>query len=363
MVEKGLSGTYTQFVYRPNGTQLAVYSGSLVKGTIPLPGGSTAIYNASGVNYIRHKDWLGSSRLATTWAHAVYSKEAYAPFGETYNEAGTADRSFTGQDQNVVTGSGGTGVYDYLFRKYDPSAGRWLSPDPGGWSAVNRADPKSLNRYAYVENMPMQSFDPNGLTCVQNSTYDSTGNLVSVTYVDNGDGAGCAAAGVDPGPNGTNDGTVGATVNATDDPCGGNPNCVAVSANSNCDAICLFNYAGAVQQLQAGGLGIGTPLAPSNSYKGTFYRYPLVAGTNYCGPGGFGPILTQVDNACFHHDACYNSAGASFFNNVFHTGGPGMQGAIASCNQQLCSSLSALQTTSSWEMGQAFQVSLAFGCH
>jgi hypothetical protein len=38
------------------------------KGTIPLPGGSTAVYNASGVNFIRHKDWLGSSRLATTWA-------------------------------------------------------------------------------------------------------------------------------------------------------------------------------------------------------------------------------------------------------------------------------------------------------
>ena len=122
MVEKGVGSTYTQFVYNPDGTSLAVYSGGLTKGTISLPGGSTAVYNASGLNYIRHKDWLGSSRLATTWAHAVYSKEAYAPFGETYNEAGTADRSFTGQDQNVVTNSGGTGVYDYLFRKYDPSA-------------------------------------------------------------------------------------------------------------------------------------------------------------------------------------------------------------------------------------------------
>jgi len=86
--------------------------------------------------------------LATTWAHAVYSKEAYAPFGEVYNEAGTADRSFTGQDQNVVTGSVGTGVYDFLFRKYDPSAGRWLSPDPAGWGAATTSEPQSLNRYA-----------------------------------------------------------------------------------------------------------------------------------------------------------------------------------------------------------------------
>jgi RHS repeat-associated protein len=162
MVEKGSGGTYTQFVFSPAGAILAEYSGSLVKGTIPLPGGGTAIYNGSGLSYIRHTDWLGSSRLATTWAHAVYSKEAYAPFGETYYEAGTADRSFTGQDQDVVTGAGGTGVYDYLFRKYDPSAGRWLSPDPAGWSAVNGADPQSLNRYAYVENQPMSNTDPQG---------------------------------------------------------------------------------------------------------------------------------------------------------------------------------------------------------
>ena len=209
MVEKGVGTTgtvYTQFVYNPDGTNLAVYSGGLTKGTISLPGGSTAIYNSTGLSYIRHKDWLGSSRLATTWAHAVYSKEAYAPFGETYNEAGTADRSFTGQDQNVVTGSLGNGVYDFLFRKYDPSAGRWLSPDPAGWGAVNTTAPQSLNRYAYVMNDPMNAVDLDGLSC-----YTNWINGVSV-QVDDGDGLGCAAAGVNPStpgdPSGTNDGTV-----------------------------------------------------------------------------------------------------------------------------------------------------------
>jgi len=182
MVEKGSGGTYTQFVFRPSGAMLAVYSGGLVKGTIPLPGGSTAIYNASGVNYIRHTDWLGSSRLATTWAHTVYSKEAYAPFGETYNEAGTPDRSFTGQDQDVATGAAGSGVYDFLFRKYDPSAGRWLSPDPAGWKAANQAYPQSLDRYTYVQNNPLSAVDAAGLECVwDDGSYDakddvSTGN-------------------------------------------------------------------------------------------------------------------------------------------------------------------------------------------
>jgi RHS repeat-associated protein len=178
--EKGAGGVYSQIVYRPAGTKVGVYSGGLVKGTVPLPGGGTAVYNSGGLNFIRHKDWLGSSRLATTWAHAVYSKEAYAPFGETYNEAGTPDRSFTGQDQNVATGAAGSGVYDFLFRKYDPSAGRWLSPDPSGWNAVSQADPQSLNRYAYVENQPLSFVDPFGLTinpigggCFEDSGYTS----------------------------------------------------------------------------------------------------------------------------------------------------------------------------------------------
>jgi len=164
-----------QFFYRPDGTPLGIYAGALVKETIPLPGGETAVYNGSGLNFIRHTDWLGSSRLATTWAHAVYSKEAYAPFGKTYNEVGTADRSFTSQDQDVATGSGGAGTYDFLFRKYDPSAGRWLSPDPYGWGAVDQTTPQSLNRYAYVENQPINATDPVGLIlCVSGgSSIDS----------------------------------------------------------------------------------------------------------------------------------------------------------------------------------------------
>ena len=104
-----------------------------------------------------------------------------APFGETYNESGAApDRSFTGQDQNVATGSGGSGVYEYLFRKYDPSSGRWLSPDPYGWGAVDQTDPQSLDRYAYVENQPMNAIDIDGfIPCISTGTqgqHASSGN-------------------------------------------------------------------------------------------------------------------------------------------------------------------------------------------
>ena len=53
----------------------------------------------------RHPDWLGSSRFASTASRAMYYSGAYAPFGEAYAEAGTSDRSFTGQHQDTIPGS------------------------------------------------------------------------------------------------------------------------------------------------------------------------------------------------------------------------------------------------------------------
>lgn len=198
----GSTGPYTQYVYSPGGNKIAVVqNGQLVKGAVPLPGRGTAIYDGGGFNYFRHTDWLGSSRLATTWTHSVYSKEAYAPFGETYNEVGTPDRSFTGQDQDTAVG-----VFDFLFRRYDPVAGRWLSPDPKGWGAVSTDYPQSLNRYAYVQNDPMRLTDPDGQDCiyagatlsettvVPGDCYSDTDNGIFVDghatfagYADNGD--------------------------------------------------------------------------------------------------------------------------------------------------------------------------------
>ncbi len=136
---------------------------SVVKAFVPLPADATAVYVGSTLSYFRHPDWLGSSRFASTPARTMYSDLAYAPFGETYAEAGTADRSFTGQNQDTVPGPT-AGLYDFLFREY-AQYGRWVSPDPAGMAAVNPANPQSWNRYAYVLNNPTGLVDPLGLLC------------------------------------------------------------------------------------------------------------------------------------------------------------------------------------------------------
>ncbi len=157
--------TSTEIVYGPSGAKLALMNGSsLVKAFVPLPGGAQAVYNSSGLQYYRHPDWLGSSRLATTPSRAVYSDVAYAPYGENYAGSGTQDLSFTGQNQDTESsGAGGVGgLYDFLYRSHSPVQGRWLSPDPKGLGAVNPSDPQSWNRYAYVGNRPLSNRDPLG---------------------------------------------------------------------------------------------------------------------------------------------------------------------------------------------------------
>jgi RHS repeat-associated protein len=145
-------------VYGPSGEKLAVFNGTAYTASIALPGGGEAYYTSGALTSLRRKDWLGSSRLATSWAHAVVSKAAYAPYGETYGTAGTTDLDFTGQTQSSVST-----LFDFPARKYDPNAGRWTVPDPGAWGVVDPTNPQSFNRYAYVLNMPMVFIDPLGL--------------------------------------------------------------------------------------------------------------------------------------------------------------------------------------------------------
>jgi RHS repeat-associated protein len=158
MVEQNRSGTYTEIVYAPSGAKLALMSGqSLTEAFVPLSGGSTAVYNSSGLVYYRHSDHLGSSRFASTPTRTMYYDGAYAPFGEPYAQTGTTDLSFTGMNQDTVAN-----LYDFPAREYG-TQGRWPLPDPSGISSVSLSNPQTLNRYAYVMNNPLSLADPLGL--------------------------------------------------------------------------------------------------------------------------------------------------------------------------------------------------------
>jgi RHS repeat-associated protein len=178
MAEQQRGVNYTQIVYGPDGGKLALMNGQTpTKAFVHLPGGATAVYGPNPwtppqliLQYYRHPDYLGNSRLATTPSRILYYAGAYAPFGEPYAESGTTDRSFTGQNQDTVFG-----LYDFMYREHSPNQGRWMSPDPAGLGAVDPMNPQSWNRYAYVLNSPLNLTDPLGLRCIYNQ---SDGNVI-----------------------------------------------------------------------------------------------------------------------------------------------------------------------------------------
>lgn len=171
MVEQNRSGAYTQIAYSTTGFRIAILNGqSYTTAFVPLAGGVMGVWSTPLGVYIRHPDWLGSSRLASTLNRTILYDGAYAPFGEPYAQSGTADLNFTGMDQDTVSG-----LYDFPAREYS-FTGRWPSPDPAGLAAVDPTNPQTWNRYAYVINNPLTYVDPSGMDfCSGNSPYTTGG--------------------------------------------------------------------------------------------------------------------------------------------------------------------------------------------
>jgi RHS repeat-associated protein len=131
-----------------------MFGGTINYAYWPMPGGGSLLETGnSGSDYYLHKDWLGNARISTSVAgHALVADNAFAPFGETYNILDSSNQNqqmFTGLTQDVLSG-----MWDTPNRELSASQGRWLSPDPAG---------SGWNQYAYVNNNPLNAFDPTGL--------------------------------------------------------------------------------------------------------------------------------------------------------------------------------------------------------
>jgi len=107
-----------------------------------------------------HMDHLGSAQTGTSQNGTVAWREQYTPFGETMtNPLGNADLAgYTGHIKDSATG------LNYMqARYYDPLIGRFLSIDPVGFSVDM---PFMFNRYTYVNNDPLNLWDPTGEAAV-----------------------------------------------------------------------------------------------------------------------------------------------------------------------------------------------------
>jgi RHS repeat-associated protein len=172
---KRLGATYDAFgratnagkeiLYSPLGkTAVLINSTTFYNSYIPLPGGGQL--SMGGGSFYLHKDWLGTSRVASSVPASgngglTYDR-SFAPFGQQYlNQGFQSPPVFAGNTSDLVTGS----LFDTPNREYHAIEGRWISPDPAGLSAVDMSNPQSWIRYAYVLNNPLFFTDPQGLWC------------------------------------------------------------------------------------------------------------------------------------------------------------------------------------------------------
>jgi RHS repeat-associated protein len=124
----------------------SIYAGEM---KIALISGSNTIYV--------HGDHLGSPTLFTTATGTVVEEVDYRPFGSPVIKAGKGvptERLFTDHSWDADSG-----LYYCGSRYYDPTLGRYLTPDtiyPAPF------DPQGLNRYSYVLNSPMRYIDRTG---------------------------------------------------------------------------------------------------------------------------------------------------------------------------------------------------------
>ena len=120
--------------------------------------------SGSEFNYEFHlKDHLGNMRVALEIADDVVSVRQiadYYPFGMTsslYESSTNNDFLYNGKELNEEMG---LDWYDYGFRMYDPTLGRWHVQDPLLESHFN------YTPYHYVFNNPINFIDPFGLDTV-----------------------------------------------------------------------------------------------------------------------------------------------------------------------------------------------------
>lgn len=114
---------------------------------------------SNGTTYLSHSDLLGTERVRSNASGGTAESYANLPFGDFMQPSGNgvSPMHFTGQERDPETG-----LDHFLFRYYNSTQGRWMSPDPAGLAAVDLSNPQSLNRYAYVMNRPTVLVDPLG---------------------------------------------------------------------------------------------------------------------------------------------------------------------------------------------------------
>ena len=130
--------------------------------------GSKLLAVQQGGVFWMHEDPVNKSKRVTNSAGTWISAIELDPWGADTNRSISGafqPRKFTSYERD------GNGGDEAMFRRYNLKHSRFDQPDPydGSYSLT---DPQSFNRYAYVQNDPVNFVDPSGLNL--ENPYDTT---------------------------------------------------------------------------------------------------------------------------------------------------------------------------------------------
>ncbi|MEV6248742.1 ricin-type beta-trefoil lectin domain protein [Streptomyces sp. NPDC051742] len=130
----------------------------------PIPGGMTIVRTgagtAAGAFVAQIADHRGTNNLSidlSTLAATRSRTDAFGNLRGTQPSGWSGNKGFVGGQEDDTTGLTSLGV-----RLYQPTTGRFISPDP----LLSPTDPQQWNGYAYANNDPVNNTDPDGRMCL-----------------------------------------------------------------------------------------------------------------------------------------------------------------------------------------------------
>src|SRR3989449_7847803 len=154
-------------------------SGNLTDEYVFFGGKRMARRNVSSGNIFYYlADHLGTSRVILQAGQTIPCYDAdFYPFGGERIVTNTCPQNykFTGKERDSEGG-----LDNFTARYNSSSLGRFMSPDPANFGAIDES-PQTWNAYSYVGNNPLSAVDPDGLDCIYTS--NRTESSVEVTIV------------------------------------------------------------------------------------------------------------------------------------------------------------------------------------